>query len=333
MPKNLASSTNGATAGPLTGSDGTSHGNLIDDTESTQWASLLSPVAGKQVTVDLAGGTQTVDRVQVSAYLNSSRFTTVRKFEILTCTQGAAVTNPNCLGNLYPAGFTSIFVSADDAFPGDVPRPVLPQMLLRNFDVPNTSATHVMIRVLQTQCTGQSKYHGSQDADPTNATDCRTETTEPAAALPGHLPAQDNAVRIAELEVFSGPGAAVNGADPAVALTKTGPVTAAPGSEITYTIRYANIGPAAAEEAKIIDGLPGQLVFVSASDGGSYDASQNAVKWNLGSVASGLKGELTVTARLRDGLKIGTVLTNTATFTGTLVTSPPTAVATTMVVP
>jgi extracellular elastinolytic metalloproteinase len=331
MPPNLASSTNGATAGPGTGSDGTSHGNLIDDTESTQWASLLlAPVAGKQVTVDLAGGTQTVDRVQVSAYLNANnRFSTLRKFEILTCTTGAAVGNPNCLGSLYPSGFTSIFVSADDAFPGDVPRPVLPQMLLRSFDVPNTSATHVMIRVLTNQCTGQPKFQGIQDSDLTNPTDC----TSAEPRLPLAPAVQDNNVRIAELEVFSSEGAAVNAADPAVALTKTGPVTAAPGSEITYTIKYANIGPADAEEAKIIDALPGQLVFVSASDGGSYDASQNAVKWNLGSVASGLKGQVTVTARLRDGLKIGTVLTNTATFTGTLVTSPPTAVATTMVVP
>jgi uncharacterized repeat protein (TIGR01451 family) len=335
MPKNLASSAQGATASLLTGSDGVNHGNLIDDTEATQWASTGSPAEGKQVTVDLAGGVQTVDRVQVSALLftGQNRFTALRQFKILTCTQSADILNPNCLGSTFPAGWTDIFTSAPDAFPGQSPRPTAPDMILRNFDVPDTSATHVMIRVVNNQCTGQTQFHGSQDNDPTNPTDCRTETTEPEALLPGALAAQDNAVRIAELEVFSGPGASVNGADPVVALTKLGPVTAAPGSTITYTINYANIGPAAAEEARIIDGLPGQLLFVSASDGGTYDASQNAVKWNLGSLASGLKGKVTVTARLRDNLKIGTVLSNTATFTGTLVTSPPTAVATTMVVP
>jgi extracellular elastinolytic metalloproteinase len=333
LPKNLASSTQGASASALTGSDGINHGNLIDDTEGTQWESTGAPVAGRQVTVDLAGGTQTVDRVQVSAAFNTGRFVPVRQFEILTCTTGAVVANPNCLGTLAPAGFTSIFTSDPDTFPGDVPRPLISQMLIESFDVPNTSATHVMIRVLTNQCTGNTDFQGVQDTDPLNPTECRSTGDEPTADPAQQLPATDMQVRIAELQVFASEGAVVNGADPAVALSKTGPLTAAPGSEITYTINYANIGPAAAEEAKIIDGLPGQLVFVSASDGGTYDASQRAVKWNLGSVASGLKGEVTVTARLRDGLKIGTVLTNTATFTGTLVTSPPTAVATTMVVP
>jgi extracellular elastinolytic metalloproteinase len=67
MPSNLASGANGAVA---TG-DGTGHAALIDDTEVTNWASLGSPVAGKQVTVrlDPSRSAWMVDRIQVSAML------------------------------------------------------------------------------------------------------------------------------------------------------------------------------------------------------------------------------------------------------------------------
>lgn len=47
MAPNWASTHRGATAS----GDGTNHVNLIDDTENTLWASLGSPVIGKQVTV------------------------------------------------------------------------------------------------------------------------------------------------------------------------------------------------------------------------------------------------------------------------------------------
>ena len=67
MRENLASSRHGATAS----GDGINLAALIDDNEATNWASLGSPVAGKQVTV---GSTRraravTVRRVQVSAQL------------------------------------------------------------------------------------------------------------------------------------------------------------------------------------------------------------------------------------------------------------------------
>ena len=69
MPANLASAATGATA---TG-DGINLGQLIDDTEATNWASLGSPVAGKQVTVrlDPSKPWHQVARVQVSAELRT----------------------------------------------------------------------------------------------------------------------------------------------------------------------------------------------------------------------------------------------------------------------
>ncbi len=54
MRANLASGNAGASAS----GDGVNLVKLIDDDEASNWASLGSPVAGKRVTVDLAGGTQ-----------------------------------------------------------------------------------------------------------------------------------------------------------------------------------------------------------------------------------------------------------------------------------
>ena len=66
---NLASSARGATAS----GDGINIDKLIDDTEATNWASLGSPVAGKQVTVrlDPSKPVHKIRRVQVSAMLRT----------------------------------------------------------------------------------------------------------------------------------------------------------------------------------------------------------------------------------------------------------------------
>ena len=188
MPTNWASSTQGASAS----GDGSAQGNLIDDTEGTQWSSTTAPVAGKQVTVQLGGGAHTINRVQVSAMLQAgqNRFSALRKFEIWTCT--ASVANGNCT----TGGFANVFTSADDAFPGVAPRPVAPNLIMRSFTLPSpVSATHVRLVVDTSQCTGGPAYAGEQDSDPTNSTDCATQSSS------------SGQVRAAELEVFGSAGA------------------------------------------------------------------------------------------------------------------------------
>jgi hypothetical protein len=194
MPLNLASGANGATA---TG-DGVNLGALIDDTEMTNWASLGSPIAGKQVTVrlDPSRRNQTFDRIQVSAMLrhrivsdpndsgSQSRFSALRSFELLACEARGAV---DCS---QPSQFTPVFTSPADAFPSAIPRPRAPELIVRSFDVPATRATHVRLRVLTNQCTGAPAYQGDQDDDPRNVTDCDEGST------------QDDNVRAAELQVF-----------------------------------------------------------------------------------------------------------------------------------
>jgi extracellular elastinolytic metalloproteinase len=198
MSRNVASSTSGATAS----GDGVNLAELIDDTEETNWASLTGPVGGKQVTVrlDPSQASHQVRRVQVSAMLRvnigdpedsggQNRFTALRSFELWTCEAKGAV---DCSQD---AQFTRIFTSAPDAFPSGAPRPRAPELIMRSFDVPQTKATHVRIRVLTNQCTGGPAYQGDQDDDPTNSTDCDQTT------LAG-FDVNDERVRIAELQVF-----------------------------------------------------------------------------------------------------------------------------------
>jgi hypothetical protein len=174
------------------------HGDLIDEAEATNWESDGVAVAGRKVTVDLAGGLQTFDHVKVSAALQptQNRFTALRAFELYACTEGRNAANPTCDGS-QTAGFTRIFQSGANAFPGDNPRPVQPALILRSFDVPRTAATHVQIRVVTNQCTGQVSFQGEQDNDPQNVTDCRVGSGP-------LLPRRDRTVRISELEVFGG---------------------------------------------------------------------------------------------------------------------------------
>jgi extracellular elastinolytic metalloproteinase len=191
LPKNLASASNGATAS----GDGVNLAAINDDTEATDWASL-DGVAGKQVSIDLAGtAPQTVSELNVSAMLRpaiagnadplaQNRFTALRSFQVLACD----ATKANCATD---AGYTTVFTSAPDAFPAQAFRPTVADLNLRTFNLPPTVATNLRIRVLTSQCTGNPLYAGEQDNDPRANTDCATAS--PTAAQ----------VRIAEVQVFT----------------------------------------------------------------------------------------------------------------------------------
>lgn len=193
LQRNLASSGQGATAS----GDGVNLDKLIDDTEATNWASVGSPVAGKSVTVDLAGGhAQLVSRVQVSALLRpavagdadpgtQNRFTALRQFEILSCNSARA----DCAD---PASYRKVYTSKSNAFPANVPRPTAPDLTTRSFRIAPTVATHLMIRVVANQCTGGPDYAGDQDNDPRSTSDCTTGN-----------PTVAQTVRISELQAFT----------------------------------------------------------------------------------------------------------------------------------
>jgi hypothetical protein len=220
MRKNLASTTNGAEA---TG-DGGNFEALIDDSEATNWAFLgdddTAEIAGKHVTVDLAGGAQVVKEIAVSAInrpqdqndphdaIGQNRFAALRSFEILTCdeTSGADCGQDDA--------FTLIYTSPEDAFPTGRPRPLSPNLLLKTFDVPDTKATHVRLRVLTNQCTGNPVFSveqnpvGERASDPDCVDGFTAATlvdTDPDPDDPPPLAnnTQRHRVRAAELQVYS----------------------------------------------------------------------------------------------------------------------------------
>ncbi len=194
MPINVASAVAGATAS----GDGTGQGLAIDETETTNWSvdgraadGTLSGIAGKQVTIDLAGTkAQAISHVEVSAMINpgQSRFAALRSFELWACDSATS----DCSTD---AGYTKVYTSAADAFPGDAPRPNAPQLIMRDFQLPlKVKATHLRLRVLTSQCTGGPAYQGEQDADPSATTDCDTNVSAASTR---------RFVRVSEIQAFS----------------------------------------------------------------------------------------------------------------------------------
>jgi hypothetical protein len=118
----------------------------------------------------------------------------LRSFDLYACTAGQAEGNPTCDGTT-AAGWRRILQSGDDAFPAVNPRPAAPDMTLRGWNVPDTTATHVKFVVTGNQCTGQPSYQGDQDSDPDNNSDCRVGQ---APFVP-----RDTEVHATELQVFA----------------------------------------------------------------------------------------------------------------------------------
>jgi hypothetical protein len=202
LPTNWASLTSGATA---TTADGAATvNNLIDDTEGTSWNAPATNVGGaisvdgKTATIDL-GGTDSVRvrYIQVSAMLSAgnNRFSALRSFEIWACNNKGGIN----LAHDEPgdcstdAGYSKVYSSPDNAFPADPPRPVAPHLIMRQFNVPDFTATHVRFVVKTSQCTGAPGFQGDQDADPANNSDCDTNVA---------VNNTRNLVRSAELQVF-----------------------------------------------------------------------------------------------------------------------------------
>jgi uncharacterized repeat protein (TIGR01451 family)/MYXO-CTERM domain-containing protein len=104
---------------------------------------------------------------------------------------------------------------------------------------------------------------------------------------------------------------------PTLSLTNTGtpnPVLA--GSQLTYTLAFANHGTDAAHGATLTNPLPGGSSFISASNGGSYDAGADTVSWSLGDLATGAGGSVTLVVLVGSSTVVG-VLSDTATLTAT----------------
>ncbi len=103
---------------------------------------------------------------------------------------------------------------------------------------------------------------------------------------------------------------------PNVGITKTGPAAAVVGSEITYTLAYSNTGDGAAAGVAVVDTLPAGLTFVSATPAPATTSGQT-LTWNIGTLAAGASGQITLNVRLAATAQPGTQISNTATITTT----------------
>jgi uncharacterized repeat protein (TIGR01451 family) len=100
---------------------------------------------------------------------------------------------------------------------------------------------------------------------------------------------------------------------PQLVVTKSGPNTANPGDNCTYTISLANTSDAAALNTTLNDMLPMGMSFVSCSDSGTYVPLFGMVTWNLGTIAGNSSRSVSVTLQVDPSLTQETTLTDSAT--------------------
>lgn len=86
----------------------------------------------------------------------------------------------------------------------------------------------------------------------------------------------------------------------------------APGGNVTFTIDYMNTGNTGATGVIITDEVPAGFTYVSNTGSGSYTAP--TVTWNIGAVAAGGTGSVTVTMQAGNPFTGSNPTTNTATI-------------------
>ncbi|WP_428310469.1 M36 family metallopeptidase [Hydrocarboniphaga sp.] len=206
LPSNWASASKGATVATSATVDENiaAAPTLIDDSEDS--GAIIGDdglVAGAYATIALAGGEHSVSRMNISTAAgptNAGRWGALRSFEIRSCS-GACTDAVNDFKNV-------AYTSADDAFPGGIPRPLQPDLNLRTFTFAAIKATHLQLRVLTSQCTGGPAYQGDTDSDPLNNTDCPSSSGLISGlnlVLGGDVvgPAPASYVRATDIQVFS----------------------------------------------------------------------------------------------------------------------------------
>lgn len=103
---------------------------------------------------------------------------------------------------------------------------------------------------------------------------------------------------------------------PNLSIDKTvNPDPVLPGQNLAYTITYANTGASTATNVTVTDTVPTNTTFSSASPVGQVVSAPpvggaGTVTWNVGSVAPGASGSVSMFVKVNNGLTSGTVITN-----------------------
>src|SRR5947209_2400675 len=123
------------------------------------------------------------------------------------------------------------------------------------------------------------------------------------------------------LGAFAPPASSQPVAD--LTISKTGPATAAPNTDITYTITITNTGPDAASSATLTDPLPAGLTFKSLTPDPAWSCSQPAldsggtISCETSNFQSGSNATFTLVAHVPSGATPGDFITNVASVSST----------------
>ncbi|MCB8943279.1 MAG: ExeM/NucH family extracellular endonuclease [Ardenticatenaceae bacterium] len=114
-------------------------------------------------------------------------------------------------------------------------------------------------------------------------------------------------------------GTANNCPGPDVTVTKSGPSVAQPGSIISYTLLYENIGALDAFDVVLTDTLPAGYVSYVADDSGltcpaCVPGATGTLAWTVGPLSSTDTFSFTLVAAITDTVPFGESLTNTVTI-------------------
>ncbi len=106
-----------------------------------------------------------------------------------------------------------------------------------------------------------------------------------------------------------------------VSITKAGPATAIPGSQLSYTLIVTNAGPATATNVTVSDPFPSQLQYVSSTvspnTNASCTVSGTQLSCSLGNLNSGETRNITLTFNIPTSIQACAYITNMASVTTT----------------
>jgi uncharacterized repeat protein (TIGR01451 family) len=85
-----------------------------------------------------------------------------------------------------------------------------------------------------------------------------------------------------------------------------------PGETFTYALYYENPNITEVNNAVLVDMLPAELVFVSATGGGSYNSGMHEVTWMLGTIPAGDNGTVELEVQVDPATTPGASITNVA---------------------
>jgi len=90
-----------------------------------------------------------------------------------------------------------------------------------------------------------------------------------------------------------------------------------PGDSITYTICYDNMRNPEVHNVTIVDDLPAEVSFVSATDGGTYDSATHTVTWDIGTIPAQTSQQcVQLVVKVDNAATPGINITNSVTISG-----------------